>query len=165
MKNRKASLILLAINILAGSLIATAQKKSPEEMKKIVESKNYVFKAQWVNPQAGTSRQLTSDYDLTIAGDTVISYLPYFGRAYVAPINPSEGGIKFTSTQFDYKLSNDGKSWKVMIQPKDAPEVQQLYLDIFDNGKATLQVISTNRQSISFNGYVEENKAKRKRAF
>jgi hypothetical protein len=165
MKNRKALLVLLAINILAGSLMATAQKKSPDEIKKLVESKNYVFKAQWVNPQVGTSRQLTSDYDLAIAGDTVISYLPYFGRAYAAPVNPSEGGIKFTSTKFDYKLSNGGKSWRVTIKPKDAPEVQQLYLDIFDNGNATLQVTSTNRQGISFNGYVEENKAKRKRAF
>jgi len=164
MKNIKAFLILFAISILAASGI-NAQKKNPDEIKKLVESKNYVFRAQWVNPQASTSRQLTSDYDLTIAGDSVISYLPYFGRAYVAPINPSEGGIKFTSTQFDYQLSNGGKSWKVTIQPKDAPEVQQLYLDIFDNGKATLQVISTNRQSISFNGYVEENKAKGKRAF
>ena len=145
--------------------MAEAQKKSPDEIKKIVESQNYVFKSQWANPQASISRQLTSDYDLTIAGDTVISYLPYFGRAYVAPIDPSEGGIRFTSTKFDYKLSQNGKSWKVMIKPKDSPRVQQLYLSIFDNGNATLQVVSTDRETISFNGYVEENKAKGKKAF
>jgi len=165
MKNKKPYLICLAISILAGSFMAKAQKKSPDEIKKIVESQNYVFKAQWANPQASISRQLTSDYDLTIAGDTVISYLPYFGRAYVAPIDPSEGGIRFTSTKFDYKLSQNGKSWKVMIKPKDSPGVQQLYLEIFDNGNATLQVVSTDRQAISFNGYVEENKAKGKKAF
>ena len=165
MKNIKAFFILFAISLLAGSTMANAQEKGPDEIKRIVESQNYVFRAQWANPQGSISRQLTSEYDLTVSRDTIISYLPYFGRAYVAPINPSEGGIKFTSTKFDYKQANNGKSWKIMIKPKDASEVQQLYLDIYDNGKATLQVTSTNRQSISFSGYVEENKTKGKKAF
>jgi hypothetical protein len=165
MKNIKVSLILFAIGIFGGSSVINAQEKKADEIKRIVESQNYVFVPQMANPQIGSSRQLTPDYDLTIAKDTVISFLPYFGRAYVAPVNPSEGGIKFTSTKFDYKPSNDGKSWKITIKPKDAPEVQQLYLDIFDNGNATLQVISTNRQNISFTGYIKEGKPRDKKAF
>lgn len=163
MKNIKAFLFLFII--LAGSLITNAQEKKPGEIKRIVESKNYVFVARMANPQVGSSRQLTPDYDLTITSDTVISYLPYFGRAYVAPIDPSEGGIKFTSTKFDYKPEYDGKQWKITIKPKDASDVRQLYLDIFDNGTASLQVISTNRQTISFNGYIKEGKARDKKAF
>ncbi len=166
MKFIKTAFIFLAISLLAGFSMVNAQKKNPDEIKRIVESQNYIFKAQRVNPHASISRDLTSsDYDLTVNRDTVISYLPYFGRAYSAPINPTEGGIKFTSTKFDYKSSNNGKRWTVTIKPKDASEVQQLYLDIFDNGFATLQVISTNRQGISFNGYIEEGPSKGKKAF
>jgi hypothetical protein len=164
MKNIKRVLVL-AVIMLTGSLVTSAQKKSADEVKRMVESLNYVFKAEMANPQGSVSRFLTSEYDLVVTRDTVISFLPYFGRAYSAPINPSEGGIKFTSVKFDYKQSNDGKRWKIDIRPKDASDVQQLYLDIFDNGSATLQVISTNRQTISFNGYVEENKARGKKAF
>ena len=131
----------------------------------MIESRNYIFKAQMANPQNSASRQLTSEYDLTISGDTIISYLPYFGRAYVAPANSSEGGIKFTSTNSEYNTVRDDKGWEITIKPKHAREVQELFLRVFDNGNATLQVISTNRQGISFNGYVEEGKSKRKRAF
>ena len=158
MKIIKGFLIVFAIISSGCLLTVNAQKKNPEDIKRIVESRNYIFKAQRANPLGGSmSRDLSSSYyDLTVGRDTVISFLPYFGRAYSAPVNPSEGGIKFTSTKFDYQQSNNGKRWTITIKPKDASDVQQLYLDIFDNGFATLQVISTNRQSISFNGYVEE---------
>jgi hypothetical protein len=165
MKNIKTFLVFFTINILAGLSIVKAQEKTPDEIKKIVESQNYIFKAQMVYPQSGSSRSLTSDYDLTITRDTIISFLPYFGRAYSAPVDPTKGGIKFTSTDFEYKPTKDGKSWGITIKPKDAPDVQQLYLDIFDNGNATLRVTSTNRQSISFNGYVKEGPPKGKKAF
>ena len=164
MKNIKAFLFLFTINILALSIVK-AQDKKPEEIKRIVDSQNYIFKAQMANPQTGSTRQLSPDYDLTITKDTIISYLPYFGRAYVAPVDPAQGGIKFTSTKFDYKPAKDNKAWQITIKPKDATDIQQLYLSIFDNGYATLQVISTNRQGISFNGYVEEGKPKEKKAF
>lgn len=165
MKNIKSFLFLFTIYTLAASSIVKAQGKTPDEMKRIVESQNYIFKAQMANPQTGSSRTLTPDYDLTITKDTIISYLPYFGRAYVAPIDPTQGGIKFTSTLFEYIPAKDNKGWQITIKPKDAPDAQQLYLSVFDNGYATLQVISTNRQGISFNGYIEEGKEKRKKPF
>ena len=136
MKNIKVFL-LLAATVLAGSSIIKAQDKKPGEVKTMIESRNYIFKAQMANPQIGASRQLTPEYDLTISGDTIISYLPYFGRAYVAPANPSEGGIKFTSTKFEYNLVKDEKEWEITIKPNDAREVQQLFLEVFDNGRAT----------------------------
>jgi Domain of unknown function (DUF4251) len=165
MKNIKAFLILFTINILAASFIVKAQDKTPDEIKKIVESQNYIFKAQMANPQTGSSRSLTPEYDLTITRDTIISDLPYFGRAYAAPVDPAEGGIKFTSTSFEYKPAKHDKGWEIMIKPKDARDVQQLYLEIFNNGNTTLQIISTNRQGISFNGYIEEGKPTEKKAF
>jgi hypothetical protein len=106
----------------------------------------------------GRFRQLnTSEYDLRIAGDSVISYLPYFGRAYSAPLDPSKSGIQFTSTNFKYEQSPRKKGgWNILIEPKDANDVRQLTLLVTESGSASLQVISNNRQSISFNGYVAE---------
>ena len=42
---------------------------------------------------------LSPYYYLKVSKDTVVAYLPYFGRAYTAPADPTEGGIKFTSTK------------------------------------------------------------------
>lgn len=108
MKNIKVFL-LFAASVMAGSSIIKAQNKKPDEVNTMIESRNYIFKARTVNPQNSVSRQLTSEYDLTVSRDTIISYLPYFGRAYVAPINPSEGGIKFTSPKFEYNPVKDEK--------------------------------------------------------
>ena len=152
--------------LLSVTAITQAQEKDAAATEQLVESKNYVFKAESVNPPRGRFRQLTSEYDLVVTGDTVIAYLPYFGRAYTAPINPSEGGIKFTSSDFEYKVEKKKKrSWEVFIRPKDSRDVQELYLTIFDNSRATLRVNSVNRESISFNGYIVEGKEKGKKAF
>jgi hypothetical protein len=152
----------LAIAITAIAFVARAQEKDPAKVRAMVESKNFVFKADYVNPQTGRTRNLTSEYDLTIKPGEVISHLPYFGRAYSAPIN-SEGGIKFTSTDFDYKLLKQKEhSWDISIKPKDAKDVQEMFLTVFDNGTASLRVNSLNRQSISFRGYIVAGKEEKK---
>jgi hypothetical protein len=152
--------------LLSITTITQAQEKETASAQQLIESKNYVFKAESVNPPRGRFRQLTSEYDLIVSGDTVIAFLPYFGRAYSAPINPSEGGIKFTSSDFEYKVEKKKKrSWEVFIRPKDISDRQELYLTIFDNNRATLRVNSVNRESISFNGYISEGKEKGKKAF
>ena len=125
------------------------------QVKDLVAAQNYVFKAQTAIPMSGRIRNLTSDFDLKVSKNAVVSYLPYFGQAYVAPMDPSKSALEFTSKEFSY-ASTDGKKdgWTVTIKPKDYRDVQQLTLNISSEGYATLQVISTNRQTISFNGII-----------
>ena len=139
----------------------TAQSTKPSEIltQRLVDSQQYIFHAQTVSPMNGRQRFLTTDYTIKVSKDTIITDLPYFGRAYSAPINPSDGGIQFTSTSFEYKVTPRKKGgWDITIQPKDARDVQQMILTIFDNGKADLRVNSNNRQPISFNGYITDVK-------
>lgn len=159
------NLITIPLLLLAVTIVQ-AQEKKEIPTQQIVESKNYIFKAESVNPARSRVRYLTSEYDLVVTGDTVTAFLPYFGRAYSAPIDPSEAGIKFTSVDFGYAVEKKKKrSWEILIRPKDARDVQELYLTIFDGNKASLRVNSVNRESISFNGYVVEGKEKDKKAF
>ena len=132
-------------------------------IKRLIDKQDYIFYAQYATPMTGRQRYLTSDYIVKVSKDTVISDLPYFGRAYSASIN-GEGGIKFTSTSFDYKITPKKKGgWDISIKPKDVSAVQQFNMTVFENGSASLQVASTNRQSISFNGYIKEKKVKGKK--
>ena len=154
------------IMMLAGVSILHAKEKTELTTRQMLETKNFIFKAQTVNPQRGRLRQLTSEYDVVVTSDTVIAFLPYFGRAYSAPIDPTEGGIKFTSGKFDYSLTaGRKKSWTLKIKPDDIKDVQDLYFTIFENKKATLLVNSMNRESILFNGYIIEGKDQQKKAF
>jgi hypothetical protein len=125
------------------------------QIKNMVDSQNYVFKAQTALPMSGRMRQLTSDYDLKVSRKSLESYLPYFGRAYTAPIDPSEGGIKFISKDFDYKASEKKKGgWDILIKPRDTRDIQLLVFNISENGNAVLQVNLNNKQPITFNGYI-----------
>lgn len=147
------AILAFALNTL--TVAAQDKKEKKEQIKNIVEAQSYVFKAQSALPTIGIMRQLTGDYDLRISKDTIVSDLPYFGRAYSAPLNPSEGPLQFTSTDFQYAVADRKKGgWEVTITPKDVNDPRQLNMSISDNGYASVVVTSYNRQPISFNGYV-----------
>lgn len=151
------SLFALSV-LLFSSTVTLAQKLDKETVQKAVNSKQFVFKAQTVLPMTGTSRFLTSDYEVKLLGDSLVSYLPYFGRAYSATYG-ERGGIDFTSTKFDYKVKPGKKGgWDVTIETNDVRNAQRLNFSISDNGYAYLQVTSNNRQPIAFNGYIVEKK-------
>ena len=162
--------LILAVAAISGANAQTTkqEKKAAKitAVKNMVDSQRYIFEADYVIPLRGGSRNLTSEYDLKVVKDSVIAFLPYFGRAYVAPNtpNPLEGGIKFTSTNFDYKKSlKKNGTWQISIKPRDKNitdwrDVQQLTLNISTDGYATLDVLSSNRDAISFNGYITQAK-------
>jgi len=149
------SALLLALLLPAGMMAQKKDSIKAAAIREMVTNQQYTFKAQTASPLAGRLRQLTTDYDLKVSKEQIVAYLPYFGRAYSAPLDPSKGGIQFTSKDFDYKLTERKKGgWNVSIKTKDIAEAQDMELTIFSDGNASLQVNSTNRQSISFNGYI-----------
>jgi hypothetical protein len=151
--------LMIAMVALPAALQAQEEKDKQEVIKSLIESKQYVFKAQTALPSRGRTRPLNTEFDLRVSGDSLISYLPYFGRAYSAPINPSQGPLNFTSTDFDYKVSDRKKGgWDIDIRPKDVQDPRQMSLRVFDNGSASLTVTSNNRQPISFNGFITEKR-------
>ncbi|GAA3956202.1 DUF4251 domain-containing protein [Chitinophaga oryziterrae] len=163
MKNISVGLSLL---IVLFSNALHAQKKDDlkkEIIEKAITARNYVFKAETVMPSGAVpNRQLNYGYDLRVSPDTIVSYLPYFGRAYVAPMDPTKGGIQFTSTKFEYKETKRKKGgWDILIKPQDTQDASQMVLTVSETGFASLQVIGNNRQPISFSGYVDEKKSKR----
>ena len=163
MKGIFGKLVLVCFVAASCSASKQAEDQKATAVKNLVDTRHYVFRAQSVLPMGGRSRQLTTNYDLRVYGDTLIADLPYFGRAYTAPIDPNEGGIHFTSTRFSYKISDAKKGgWNVQILPQDAKDVRELNLYISEAGYGSLQVSSNNRQSISYNGIItERNRGKK----
>lgn len=149
--------LVLAISILSCTTSGSAQTAGDTTIKNLVEGKNFVFQAQSAQPARGASRQLTAGYELRVSMDTLTAQLPYFGRAYNAPMDMRGGGIEFTSIDFAYTLEAKKKGrWNITIEPKDAKDVRQMILSVSENGYASLQVLSNNRDPINFNGVVVE---------
>ena len=123
-----------------------------------IDAQNYTFIAQYALPMHGGQKYLTSDYDLRVNKDSVIAYLPYFGRVYMtAPLTPEENGIMFTSTKFGYKVDPKKKGgWLITITPANVKYVSKLILDVSPNGTASLLVTSNFRDVINFTGNMKE---------
>jgi len=156
---------LLCFSVAPAQNVKTNKKAAKaEETAKIINSMNYIFKAAHVTPFTGAGKELTGEYDVTVAKDKIVVFLPYFGRAFSAPIDASEGGIKLTATHFDYKATQSKKGgWDIVIKPKEkdlsgVKDVQLLRLSVSADGFASLQVMCLNRESISFTGYIDEQK-------
>ncbi len=133
----------------------TAGSNSNASTIQLINSKNYMFVAQYAQPVGGRQIPLTSEYALQIKNDSLISYLPFFGQAYVAPLNPEDAGITFTSVNFNYTVSSTKKgSYNIVIKPKEESKANQMILNVTSSGYANLQVLSANRQAINFRGIV-----------
>lgn len=159
-----SAMVLMLMGSVSGNIALAQQHKKAEKAQKIaavikmIAEQDYVFKAQSALPLTGGMRYLNTDYDLKITKNNIESYLPYFGRVYTAPISPTQGGIKFNAEDFEYTVEARKKGgWNVRIKPKDV-KVDEMILSISESGFATLQVIPEQKQTITFNGYVEANK-------
>ena len=159
---------LCAVLLLAAFQGAYAQETKEEKsaalsaaVLSLLESKNYVFQVQSVAPRRGGMLQQSPGFKVVVSKDSVSGDLPYFGRAYNAAYGSSDGGIKFTSTNFDYKKEDRKKGgWSVKFTLKQQKSARQLSFTIAENGSASLYVICNDRESISYNGYISERKRK-----
>lgn len=160
-KITRISFFVLLITFLFASCSTTQKttKLNSDEIRNMVDSSRFIFVAERVNPLRGNTRYLTSRYEVLIKKDSVDCNLPFFGRAFQAPVDPTKGGIQFVSTDFSYNtnLKNENE-WQVIIKPNDKTGIQQLLFDIFGNGTATLNVVNTNRDPISFYGHIAKIK-------
>jgi hypothetical protein len=141
-----------------------AQKKADKiaQIKSLIDAQNYVFVAQNAFPMGGRMRSITPDYNVTVSTDSIVSYLPFFGRAYTADYGATKSPLDFKTKSFDYSAKPGKKDgWNVTIKPKDNRGVQSMNLTVSSEGYASLQVTSTDRSAMSFNGYITERKVKK----
>lgn len=150
-----ATFIALLLFVGCKSGESLSKQETIAQITKKIESGDYKFIPQKAIPMAGNPISLSYSFALKVSKDSIDSYLPYYGRAYTAP-SPTEGGIKFVSTDFDYTISEKKKGmWDISIIPNDNQKRYRLSLNVGDTGYGTLTVQDNNRQSISFYGVIE----------
>ncbi|MDR2815142.1 MAG: DUF4251 domain-containing protein [Proteiniphilum sp.] len=158
-----AFLSVLAFYACGSAQTAVEKEKQAAGIRNAVESSDFVFKASYAYPTGYKSIYLSPYYDVKVSPDTVKAYLPYYGRAYRAPMSSREGGYMFTSTDFEYRADKGSKSgnWNVEITVRDLDRPVTFRFDIWENGTARLSVTDTDRQSISFQGDLLSGEEKR----
>ena len=164
--NKSFCLLIFSVLLAAFTSPSIAQNSKQEKKKQkamqikaaIIDSQHFVFMAESAIPQSGEIRNLTSEYSFTVTKDSIFSLLPYYGRAFSSiDYGSSKSPMEFTSTKFHYQLSvtKKGDEWDILIETLDQSDPKKINLYIYDNGYASMQINSSNRTPISFNGHIE----------
>lgn len=148
-------IVLFVLSVLLSFNLIFAQDNKGQDLKQLLHSRNFVFKAEQMIPTGGLSRNIaTENYDMRLIKDSISTLLPYFGRAFTAVYGSADGGVRLNTKNFDYKVKNRRKGgWNVTIVP-DGSDIREMYLTVTETGFATLNVTSNNRQFISYTGRV-----------
>ncbi len=107
---------------------------------------------------------LDSGYTLVIEKEKLTCTLPYFGRLYNSNgYDTNKQSLRFTSEDFTVQKSTSKKGNAVfMIRPNDVSHISMINIEVYSNGKAFVSVDATDRQPISYDGYIAANETVRK---
>ena len=111
-------------------------------------------------PNSASSQILNLDYgySLKITENEIVAELPYFGRMFTSNYDNTNNSYRFTSKDFTLTQKPGKKGSTIyFINTKDQQNVRRMILEVFPNGKAYLSIDSTDRQPISYDGYIQEN--------
>ena len=105
-------------------------------------------------PLRGGSKHV-SNYSLSLKDGVLNSHLPYIGQAWRVPYGGGHA-LNFAAEIGGYdvvRTRNEGYEVRIYVK---TDEDQHVYtLTVFDNGRASLDVQSQNRERISFSGIMD----------
>ena len=88
-------------------------------------------------------------------GDTLISYLPYFGRVYWVPYGGGKG-LNFMVTISSYEEWEKKNGLRhIEIGLKNEEDTYLYTIEVFSNGSATIDVMARQREQISYTGEMD----------
>ena len=107
------------------------------------------------------SKMVSSDFFLELRGDTLCSYLPYFGQAYQSSMESPSIGLNFEMPILRYSESQSkANKTQLELDVRTLEDTYHYLIDLYDTGEAHIRVRSMNRDPISFDGTITsvENK-------
>lgn len=124
-----------------------------------IEAKTMQFTFDYVTPMRFPPHYLTTNYTVRLQGDSLESYLPYFGQAYRSNLaNNDRSPLSFNGKADDIVIKHGKKNdFAVSFRTSNDTEQLEYSLRIFPNGKVTLNVNSSDRETISFEGQMDIN--------
>lgn len=140
---------------------ATAEERAAraaeqaKAVKAALQERNYQIAVNRMYPLRGASKNVSYGYSVVVRNDSLISYLPYFGRVYSVPYGGGNG-LNFSAPILNYQESQPKSNLRhIEIDVKNDEDTYLYTLDIFDNGSTTIDVRSRQRERISFSGEME----------
>jgi hypothetical protein len=119
-----------------------------------LQSADFRIEIDRMYPVRGSSQHVTN-YSVTVKDGVLNSHLPYIGQAWRVPYGGGHA-LNFKADIGSYNVArtrDDGYEVRIYVK---TDEDQHVYtLTVFNNGRASLDVQSQNRERISFSGMMD----------
>ena len=160
----KRVILLILVAISAAILLsgcATSEEKAAQmaelsaNVTNALNNRDYKIAIDRMYPMRGSSRHVSFGYSVEVRNDTLISYLPYFGRAYNVPYGGGKG-LNFTAPIGSYQefMKRNGQR-HIEIGVSNEEDTYFYTIEVFDNGNSTVDVRARQRERISYSGHIE----------
>lgn len=106
-------------------------------------------------PMKGGSKNVSFGYGVEVRNDSLISYLPYFGRAYDIPYGGGKG-LNFSEHIGSYHDTQAKNGQRIIdIEVTNTEDTYFYSIKVYDNGSSTIDVQSRNLEHISYSGMMD----------
>jgi hypothetical protein len=146
-----AAVAVVTVSACGAAMTAADKANIEQSVQENLANKDYTIYIQLMIPSAGPTRAV-SNYSIKVAGDTLVSYLPFIGRAYNLPYGGGKG-LDFTAKINEYHdVANAGGGHDIFINVANDEDVYFYSINVTTNGSAFISVSSRNRERISYTG-------------
>ena len=122
------------------------------QVQECLDTRHYTIAVDWMKPLGGMARHVSSNFELKVNGEDMDCYLPYAGEAYRLPYGGGQGlnfKGKIQNYTIDYPTSNRSH---IEFMVNNVEDVYHFRIDVFNNGRAIIDVYAQDRDAISFDG-------------
>ena len=153
-------IIIIVLAAALAGCATTAERMEREartaaQVSEALASRHYTINVLMMYPQRGRAVNLTTNYSVEVKGDSLISYLPYFGRAYNVPYGGGKG-LNFIAPITGYQTETDRKGMtRVVLTTENEEDRYQYVLEVSSSGDSYIQVQSRQRDFIRYSGRMD----------
>ncbi len=167
--------VFIMLTISCKSSKATISPTELDAFNTMVTNKQFRIESNWARPQVTTAMQqvlssgilqpgssagsinLTGNYNfLRISGDSITSYLPYFGeRQMNVAYGGGDSAIEFNGLIKNYQaVKNKDNSFDINLEAKSNTENFNVFIKLFPNLNSAMTLRGTSRFLIQYTGAV-----------
>lgn len=151
---KKIIIFAFSVMVLAGCAV-NRQSEKTYSVESLIERRHFTIDVDYMYPMSGMPRHVDYNYSLSVHGDSIISYLPYFGRAHNVPYGGGKA-LNFVGLlkSYDDQITKKGEHVLTLRTRTDEDEYEY-FIELSDDGSASISVFGNERDQIRFRGKMD----------
>ena len=146
--------MILLMACSTGNKVVDVQRA--EAIKGLLESQQFVVMVGSMRPLSAPTTPVSQGHKMIVRDGSVSCYLPYVGSGQNVGYGASGyKAMNFTSEVLDYKVEypKDDRA-RVTFRVSNGDDTYQFHIEVFMNGKTTIDVDPRGRDAVSYSGVI-----------